>query len=46
MQIINLAEPACIPVAPIDGLQAEYSAFETLHETDGLIDTAKELGIA
>ena len=33
-------------VAPIDALQAEYSAFETLHETDGLIDTAKELGIA
>ncbi|EON96994.1 putative aldo-keto reductase protein [Phaeoacremonium minimum UCRPA7] len=33
-------------IAPIDGLQAEYSAFETLHETDGLIDTAKELGIA
>jgi aryl-alcohol dehydrogenase-like predicted oxidoreductase len=27
-------------------VQAEYSAFETLHETDGLIETAKELGIA
>lgn len=35
-----------ITVAPIDAVQAEYSAFETLHETDGLIDTAKELGIA
>ena len=27
-------------------MQAEYSAFETIHETDGLIDTAKELGVA
>lgn len=35
-----------IPVARINAVQAEYSAFETLHETDGLIDTAKELGIA
>lgn len=33
-------------VAKIDAVQAEYSAFETLHETSGLIDTAKELGIA
>lgn len=33
-------------VAKIDALQAEYSAFETLHETDGLIETAKELGVA
>ncbi|KAL2864328.1 putative aldo-keto reductase (YakC) [Aspergillus lucknowensis] len=33
-------------IAKIDAIQAEYSAFETLHETDGLIDTAKELGIA
>jgi aryl-alcohol dehydrogenase-like predicted oxidoreductase len=33
-------------VAKIDAVQAEYSAFETLHETDGLIQTAKELGIA
>lgn len=33
-------------VAKIDALQAEYSAFETIHETDGLIDAAKELGIA
>ncbi|KPM38589.1 hypothetical protein AK830_g8004 [Neonectria ditissima] len=32
-------------IAKIDAVQAEYSAFETLHETDGLIDTAKELGI-
>lgn len=35
-----------ITVAKIDALQAEYSAFETIHETDGLIETAKELGIA
>jgi aryl-alcohol dehydrogenase-like predicted oxidoreductase len=35
-----------VAVAKIDAVQAEYSAFETLHETDGLIDTAKELGIA
>jgi aryl-alcohol dehydrogenase-like predicted oxidoreductase len=27
-------------------VQAEYSAFETLHESDGLIATARELGIA
>lgn len=33
-------------VAKIDAIQAEYSAFETLHETDGLIDTAKRLGVA
>jgi aryl-alcohol dehydrogenase-like predicted oxidoreductase len=33
-------------VAKIDALQAEYSAFETLHESDGLIDTARELGVA
>lgn len=33
-------------VAKIDALQAEYSAFETVHETDGLIETARELGIA
>jgi aryl-alcohol dehydrogenase-like predicted oxidoreductase len=35
-----------IKVAKIDAIQAEYSAFETIHETDGLIDTAKELGVA
>ena len=33
-------------VAKIDAVQAEYSAFETLHEVDGLIDTARELGVA
>lgn len=33
-------------VAKIDAIQAEYSAFETLHETDGLIQTAKELNVA
>ncbi|KAL2066747.1 hypothetical protein VTL71DRAFT_2819 [Oculimacula yallundae] len=33
-------------IAKIDAVQAEYSAFETLHETDGLIDTARELGVA
>ncbi|KAJ5199775.1 hypothetical protein N7491_009428 [Penicillium cf. griseofulvum] len=33
-------------IAKIDAVQAEYSAFETLHETDGLIETAKELGVA
>jgi aryl-alcohol dehydrogenase-like predicted oxidoreductase len=32
-------------VAKIDAVQAEYSAFETLHETDGLIDAARDLGI-
>ncbi|KAJ5187713.1 hypothetical protein N7449_010707 [Penicillium cf. viridicatum] len=33
-------------IAKIDAVQAEYSAFETLHETSGLIDTAKELDVA
>lgn len=33
-------------IAKIDAVQAEYSAFETGHETNGLIDTAKELGVA
>ncbi|KAJ5712162.1 hypothetical protein N7488_006318 [Penicillium malachiteum] len=33
-------------IANIDAVQAEYSAFETLHETSGLIETAKELGVA
>ncbi|KAJ5699003.1 aldo/keto reductase [Penicillium macrosclerotiorum] len=32
-------------IAKIDAVQAEYSAFETLHETDGLIETARELGV-
>lgn len=33
------------PVARIDAVQAEYSAFETLHESDGLVSTARELDI-
>jgi aryl-alcohol dehydrogenase-like predicted oxidoreductase len=33
-------------IAKIDAVQAEYSAFETLHETDGLIEACKELGVA
>ncbi|PVH74706.1 aldo/keto reductase [Cadophora sp. DSE1049] len=33
-------------IAKIDAIQAEYSAFETVHETNGLIATAKELGVA
>ncbi|KAI1746512.1 NADP-dependent oxidoreductase domain-containing protein [Xylaria castorea] len=33
-------------IAKIDAIQAEYSVFETLHETDGLIQTARELGVA
>jgi aryl-alcohol dehydrogenase-like predicted oxidoreductase len=33
-------------VAKIDAIQAEYSAFETLHETDDLVSTARELNIA
>jgi aryl-alcohol dehydrogenase-like predicted oxidoreductase len=36
----------CDVVAKIDAVQAEYSAFETVHETNGLIDTARELGVA
>ncbi|KAJ5756903.1 aldo/keto reductase [Penicillium nucicola] len=33
-------------IAKIDAVQAEYSAFETIHETSGLIETAKELSVA
>ncbi|KAF2023252.1 putative oxidoreductase [Setomelanomma holmii] len=33
-------------ITKIDAIQAEYSAFETGHETNGLIDTAKELDVA
>ena len=33
-------------IAKIDAVQAEYSAFETVHETDGLIEAIRELGIA
>ncbi|RAH64997.1 Aldo/keto reductase [Aspergillus aculeatinus CBS 121060] len=32
-------------IAKIDAVQAEYSAFETVHETDGLIQACKELGV-
>ncbi|KAG9847438.1 putative aldo-keto reductase, partial [Aureobasidium melanogenum] len=33
-------------IAGVDVMQAEYSAFETVHETDGLVDATKELGVA
>ncbi|KAI7776896.1 hypothetical protein LA080_004323 [Diaporthe eres] len=33
-------------LAKIDAVQSEYSAFETLHETTGVIDACKELGVA
>ncbi|KAM0328774.1 hypothetical protein ACHAQA_005187 [Verticillium albo-atrum] len=33
-------------IAKIDAVQAEYSAFETIHETNGVIDACKELGVA
>lgn len=33
------------PVAHIDALQIEYSAFFLDHESDGLIDAARELGV-
>ncbi|KAJ6623299.1 putative aldo-keto reductase [Mycena sp. CBHHK59/15] len=33
-------------IAKIDAVQAEYSPFETIHETTGVLETAKELGIA
>jgi aryl-alcohol dehydrogenase-like predicted oxidoreductase len=35
-----------LPVARIDAVQAEYSAFETCHEDDGLVETARSLKIA
>lgn len=33
-------------VAKIDAVQAEYSAFETIHETDDLIKACQELDVA
>ncbi|KAH7374480.1 NADP-dependent oxidoreductase domain-containing protein [Plectosphaerella cucumerina] len=33
-------------IAKIDAVQSEYSAFETVHETSGVIDACKELGVA
>ncbi|KIW12755.1 hypothetical protein PV08_07941 [Exophiala spinifera] len=33
-------------IARIHAVQAEYSPFETLHESDGLINTARELDIS
>ncbi|KAI4860819.1 NADP-dependent oxidoreductase domain-containing protein [Hypoxylon rubiginosum] len=33
-------------IAKIDAVQSEYSAFETMHETSGVIATCKELGVA
>jgi len=33
-------------VARIDAVQAEYSPFETLHESDGLIEACRELDVA
>ena len=32
-------------VAKIDAVQAEYSPFETIHESDGLLDACRELGV-
>jgi aryl-alcohol dehydrogenase-like predicted oxidoreductase len=43
LDIVSLIRPV---VAKIDAVQAEYSAFETVHETDGLIEACKELGVA
>jgi len=45
-QLSHESQLTSCAVAKIDAVQAEYSAFETLHETDGLIETAKELGVA
>jgi aryl-alcohol dehydrogenase-like predicted oxidoreductase len=33
-------------IAKIDAVEAEYSAFETVHETDGLIEACRDLGVA
>jgi aryl-alcohol dehydrogenase-like predicted oxidoreductase len=33
-------------IAKIDAVEAEYSAFETVHETGGLIEACKDLGVA
>ena len=43
MKVFSRLTPA---VAHIDALQIEYSAFFIDHETDGLIDAAKELGVS
>ncbi|KAJ7088217.1 putative aldo-keto reductase [Mycena crocata] len=32
-------------IAKIDAIQSEYSLFETVHESSGVLETAKELGI-
>jgi aryl-alcohol dehydrogenase-like predicted oxidoreductase len=33
-------------IAKIDAVEAEYSVFETVHETDGLIEACRDLGVA
>ncbi|KAH6986755.1 NADP-dependent oxidoreductase domain-containing protein [Ilyonectria destructans] len=33
-------------IAKIDAVQSEYSPFETIHETNGVINACKELGVA
>ncbi|KAH7000552.1 aldo-keto reductase yakc [Ilyonectria destructans] len=49
---IGLSEPSAATlrkanaIAKIDAVQSEYSAFETLHETSGVIDACRELGVA
>jgi aryl-alcohol dehydrogenase-like predicted oxidoreductase len=43
---VALTRKLSILVTKIDAIQAEYSAFCTLHETDSLISTAKALSIA
>lgn len=42
----HTADGRCFTVAKIDAVQSEYSAFETLHETSGVIDACRELGVA
>ncbi|KAH7335088.1 NADP-dependent oxidoreductase domain-containing protein [Pyrenochaeta sp. MPI-SDFR-AT-0127] len=48
---ISLSEPSAATLrkanatAKIDAVQSEYSAFETLHETNGVIDACRELGV-
>jgi len=41
-----VVRPAYIPVAHIDALEIEYSPWFTDHEHDGLLSTAKELGVS
>lgn len=43
---MNTPDEQRLAVAKIDAVQSEYSAFEVMHETSGVINACRELGIA